>query len=296
MPKRRLRLFSLGDDAVPLEMTFSTSDVTEQLAGEKASLLFMGHFEKPRVLDAFERFGILAQLRSLGYSDIHLEFHARGPLEHFMRIYDTTDGEQQLLGEVVLREGRFVPEQSFLDGCALPPLNVLAIEWILMQHFRGGFAADRRRLPGQRHPGLGVGRMVMDLLIWVATLLEKDALMNIPEYFHNAVFYDRWFKFVDPAAQGTLAAILERLGNQGHDLAEISFAAYFDCLVDTRTGRPFIWRTGEQMLPRSPAARDYLAHPEYARRVTEAKAMLSLTVDRERFARKMSEHDPENES
>lgn len=295
MAKRRLRLFSLGSEPTPLDAHFSDADIAEQLDGEKTSLLFMGHFEKPRILNAFERFGILGQLRKLGYKDIDLEFRARGPAEHFLRLYDTATGDQQLLGEVVLREGRFIPETQLLEGCQLPPLNVLAIEWILMQHHRGDFEPDRRRLPGQKHPGLGLGRKVMDLLIWVATLLEKDALINIPEYFHNAVFYDHWFKFIDPAAQGVYDAILERLSAQGFNLAEISFAAYLDSLVDTRTGKPFIWRTSEQVLPRTRAGRDYLAHPEYLRRVDETKGTMSLTINRELFDRKMSEHNPDCE-
>ncbi|MDP8224926.1 MAG: hypothetical protein P9L99_16320 [Candidatus Lernaella stagnicola] len=292
MPKKRLRLFSLLDGGDPIHVDFSESELVDQLGGEKTSLLFMGHFEKKRTLKAFERFGILERLRELGYLDIHLEFHARGPREHFMRIYDTTDGEPALLGEVVLREGRYITHEQFVDGFKLPHLDVLAIEWILMQHFKGVFPEGRSRLPGQQHPGLGVGSRVQELLTWVATLLEKDALMNIPEYFHNAVFYDRWFKFIDPAAHGAMLAINEQLAAQGYDLAAISFAVYLDCLVDSHTGENYKWETSEMMLPQTQEGRNYFAQPDYSRQLDEARASMSITIDRPRFERKMCEHDP----
>jgi hypothetical protein len=295
MPKQPLRLFARAHRPEPLAIELTEEDLYDQLGGKKSSSLFMGHFEKARVLAAFERFGITPHLTERGYRDLHLEFHARGPREHFMRMYDTTEEEQALLGEVVLREGRFAPEKQAFPGDELPPCDVLAIEWILMQDIHGRFGDDRRRLPGQHHPGLGLGKKVMDLLIWVATLLEIDAIMNVPEYFHNAVFYDQWFLFVDPAKQGELEAILAQLGAQGFDLVDISFAAYLDSLTDRKTGEPFIWQTSEQMFPRREACQAYFDQPAYAVRVAERRAELDLTINKERFAQKLAEHDPRNE-
>jgi hypothetical protein len=285
--KPKTRLFQEFTPSKPVNLTLSEADLDAQLRGDKSSSLFLGQFEKERIEGAFERFGIYEQLRRLGYERITLEFHAHGPFEHFLRLFNDGTGERVLLGEVLLKTGRLVPASQPCPECPLPPLDVLAIEWILMQHVRGQFTYHRRRLPGQNYPGLGLGNRVMDLLLWVTQLLEKDALLNMPEYFHNAVFYDRWFKFFEPEAQGVLDAVQRDLSAAGYDLADMSYAAYFHCLVDKRTGQRFHWQPKEQVLPLADKAKAYFAQPHYARRVQSAADGHEFTIDTPVFEEKM---------
>lgn len=290
--KKKINLFQVFEPSPHLSLDLTADDLNEQLAGEKTSELFLGHFEKTRIMNALDNFGILRELTGRGYPDIHLELQARGPHEHFLRLYDQSREKRELLSEIILKEGRYVPAAiPGLDMTVCPVMDVLCIEWILMQDFRGAFQAGRRRLPGQNHPGLGVGQQVVHLLDWVANLLQKDALLNMPEYFHNAVFYDRWFKFVDPCRQGEMTAIVRDLSLAGYDIVDMSHAALFNCLIDRRTALPFHWEGGEQIQPITGPVKYFFTSQGYWQIAKQRSAALSITVDERRFTEKMKDID-----
>src|SRR6185312_11389377 len=82
-----------------------------------------------------------------------------------------------------------------------PPLDVVQVEWLLMQNPRGAFTAQRPRLPGQVLPGTGLGRAVHGLLVIMAGRLQRDALVVVPAHHHLAEGYvDAGYRAVDAAA------------------------------------------------------------------------------------------------
>jgi hypothetical protein len=284
------RLFHVVEPPEASAFHLTQGDVDEQLRGDKLSSLFLGQFEKEQIADALGRFGILGQLQTLGYHHVNIEFHARELFEHYLRIFDVEGAEAALIAEMVLKLGRYAPPRHPLPAHPLPPLDVISIEWLLMQHVRGEFSPNRRRLPGQNHPGLGLGHKVMDLLLWVASLLEKDAMLNMPGYFHNAIFYDKWFKFADPLKQAEMEAIVRDLTAQNCDLTDMSYAVYFKCLTEKSSG-PYHWEPREQILPLAEKAKYYFELPDYARLADQRRAELSFTLDRAAFAEKMATAD-----
>lgn len=44
---------------------------------------------------------------------------------------------------------------------------------------------------------------------WAASW-HKDGLLNLPEYYHNAVFYSAIFRFIAPVRQGRFEALQRR--------------------------------------------------------------------------------------
>lgn len=238
-------------------------DITDQLSDGKFSALFLGSFEIGMIRDALDRFGITEQLAKKNYVDLEILFKPRGPFEHFLRIFDRSQTDHPLLGEIILKESRYTLIKQYLASYNLHSLSLLNIEWTLMQDIHGSFTNEHRCLPGQNYPGLGVGNRLVALLSWVAEIMHKDGLMNVPEYFHNAVFYDKWFKFIDPETQGTMERIFADLSAKGFDICDISFAVYFDCLINEETGESFLWTPHEQVLPTSDHLRDYFLQPAY---------------------------------
>lgn len=86
---------------------------------------------------------------------------------------------------------------------------VVVIDWLLMQHPRRCFSAERPRLPGQRHPGTGLRCVVHGLLVLLCRRLGRDGLVTVPERFHLAARYRRLGYAavdVDSAADGAVAA------------------------------------------------------------------------------------------
>lgn len=269
----------------------SDSELFDQLDGEKTSSLFMGIYTREQILMALERFEIMPRIRSLGYVDPWVEFAPRSPFEHRLTIRCLCNGEDHLLGEVIVKEGRFMPKAHFIDGAKVDDLELIFIEWILMQRPCSSFEPDRRRMPGQNWPGLGVGRNVMKLLLWVCRQSERDGLLNFPEHYHNAFLYSEQFFFYDPKKQAEVLALFRDLTTLGLDLSEVSYAVYFDCVLDMNSDEPYNWVAQEQIWPVSDKIKRYFSADQYGAQVTEMLGRLKFGLNRERFEKKMKTAD-----
>jgi hypothetical protein len=68
---------------------------------------------------------------------------------------------------------------------------VVVVDWLLMQNPRRAFSTQRPRLPGQKHPGTGLGRAVGQLLVLLCRRIGRAGLLTVPEHFHLAELYRR---------------------------------------------------------------------------------------------------------
>jgi hypothetical protein len=155
-------------------------------------------------------------------------------------------------------------------------LSFLVVRWVSLQDPLGRFAPDKPRLPGQRYPGLGLGRVVFERLLAWATAWGKDGLLNLPEYFHNAVFYSAMFRFLAPARQGRFEALRRDLA--GLHVAEASAAVEAGRVREQPGNRSLRWEPGEMAAPIAAGLRDYLDSEEYAKAVAAASAAVSYRL------------------
>lgn len=261
-------------------------DLMEQLDGKKTSSLFMGQYSLEQIEGALERFNILGKIRRLGYDDLQIKMHPRSPYEHRLTIRDKAairKDKDSLLGEVIIKEGCFRQKKTYLGNPFPKDVNLIFIEWILMQKPGAPFTEDRCRLPGQNWPGLGVGHEVMELLRWVARNTKSDGILNIPEFFHNGFFYSEHFFFYNPEKQAELHAIYRDLTEKGLTVSDISFATYFDCIYDRAKQKPYNWVAEEQICPVSEKTKAYFEHHQYVNTVKDIEKRLSFDLDQERF-------------
>ncbi|KAK2962481.1 hypothetical protein BLNAU_2724 [Blattamonas nauphoetae] len=85
-------------------------------------------------------------------------------------------------------------------------------------------------LPGQRHPGLGIGRTFLPFIKAQNERKKRDLIISKPEFFHNAILYDE-FHFLLPQAEswflflfwGVIKAI------RGRGLSAVSYAIHLGC-------------------------------------------------------------------
>jgi len=282
-PKTFTDLIHLAERVLPvkpLSFDIEADDLLDRLDDpDKTSALFLGHYSMAMVENALERYGVYEKLRKKGYGDIKLRIDMRSGFESHLALYDSVLDDEMLLGEVVIHRGVYQPKDDSPARNRLDELSLLTIHWILMQDIRGGFTDKRPRLPGQNHPGLGIGRDVVEMLIGLGNRLEQDGLLNRPEYFHNACFYAYKFKFVDPAKQGELMA-LERDLAARHSVAACSYAAYFHAIEDSMSGEPYRWVPADQILPISEKTREYFESEWYKRAVEDRSRALSFEIDR----------------
>jgi hypothetical protein len=205
--------------------------------------LFLGRLTDDALRAELAAAGIPAFLATRGFPDVRVRTDLDEG-EHRLRIDAAADGA--LLVELRVAE-RATPLPPALRGSGPEALHVLAILWVALQNPRGSFTPERPRLPGQEHPGLGVGRRLYELLRGWAAAFGKDALLNVPEHYHNALFYAGQFRFLDPVEQGRFEALRRDLAHL--HVADASFAIEQGRVRDDAAETVFAWDPGAMVAP-----------------------------------------------
>ena len=138
-----------------------------------------------------ERSGILAQLRAKGFRSLRVELDARnGPATPCGCVCE--GGPEEVLVELRAERSRRV----------VPGMEVIALEWLLLQNPRGEFSPRRPRLPGQKHPGLGLLRDIMGWLMVVCEQHGLDGIFFTTVHYHIAVQSRRLVKPLHAGGRG----------------------------------------------------------------------------------------------
>jgi len=234
---------------------------------------FLGRFTEGALEREMEAAGILAALETRGYPKVRIHVDATDA-EHRLRILPPR-GEEPLV-ELRASEVTCVVDEPVLRIHGVDLLYVLSVHWFSLQDPGKPFAPERPRLPGQTHPGLGIGRRFYGRLTTWAHEWGKDALLNFPEYFHNAVFYASMFRFVSPARQGRFEALRR-------DLAAVHVCAASAAIDEGRVvedpgGRLFRWEAAEMISPVTASVTSALESDDYAAAVAKAREAARFRV------------------
>ncbi len=255
---------------------FATADL-DQLAGKKSSALWLGRYAEDKIRRLLEKFDILSALGAKGFSEIFIDVE---PIDRFLqalKIFSAKPAAENLLAEFRLREASF-SHSCFANAATL---NVLKIEWLMLQNLHADFSAERPRLPGQRHPGLGLAKRVMQLLVHLATTHQLAGILNFPKFFHNAYFYFGHFYFCDPRLKGHMLALRRDLNELS--VAELSWAVYLGCVIEANTGKTYDWRAEALVLPLDESMKKYFGSSEYEQNVYRTLAESRFVLNREKF-------------
>jgi hypothetical protein len=210
-----------------------------------------------------ERFGILPQLRAKGFRSLDVALRADpGGAGHTLRV---TSGRGELLME--LRAGR--------SRGAVPGMEVLAIEWLLLQNPRAAFSRRRPQLPGQQHPGLGLLRDVVGWLVLVMREHSLDGIHFVAAHYHVAMQSRRLVRLLHPADEARVRACSATLA--GLSLAEAA-SALAEGRVVGPDGRPILWTPAPCVLPVSTALGDLVTGAAYEQAVAEASGRLAFRL------------------
>jgi hypothetical protein len=147
-----------------------------------------------------------------------------------------------------------------------PEMKITEIEWVCMQNPHGTFTTKRPQCPGQRFPGLKMGRKISNLMISLAKLKGRDGLCDTPEHFHNAAIYSqKGYMFINPAFHGYFVSLLYDLNKdmREHGLAAVSWAFKLGHVINKKTGKPEFWHPEEQIYPTSDRLHKYFISDQY---------------------------------
>jgi hypothetical protein len=276
--KELLRHLRLLD--VPVRLPTAEDD--ELLVPRRGRGTLLLDFYSPEdVAEALDRYGVTARLAARGFSRPVVELETSDPLRQIVRVRAARDGREGCVGEAFLRAGSFETDAPFAQALHGRNLTLLFIQWLRLQDPTRPFTAERPALPGQDHPGLGIGREVMGMFLGMADRLHFGGIVSCPEFAHNAVLYAAEFRFLDPAAQGRFEALREACA--GVPLAELAWGVDRGCLLDETTGKCIVWSREEMVRAAEPALQQHFAAPAYLERVEAARRTCRWRFDRSRL-------------
>ncbi len=207
-----------------------------------------------------ERLGILNQLRAQGFvaPTVTLDMSELG---HTIRLFGNTD-RAELLMELRLRR----------DRLAVRGMEMLYVEWLLLQNPRADFTAERARLPGQNRPGLGLLREIVALLVLICEQIGLDGLAFVPAHYYMAALGRRHLRFVHATDAAVFDAMQDAVAER--ELADATHLIEQGAVVDTTTNMPIEWHAPLMILPVSKRLRRRLERTEFDEEYSRLRSRL----------------------
>ena len=155
-------------------------------------------------------------------------------------------------------------------------MEVLTVEWMMLQNPRAEFTSERPPLPGQKHPGLGMTQEILALMVLACDRLKLDGVLFVPSRFHIVGTVRGPLRFLEPddeALRLAIQAVVREL-----PLVEASRRIENDRVIDAATGKPVHWRPAAMVLPVSRQLKARMESAEYESRVAAARAALHFEL------------------
>ena len=253
--RRRIRSLDpsrleVGEHEVDWGLT--EADVMGSLGPSTHRTRFLGHYSRQGVELLFETCDFFERVRALGFARPTLEMDLDNPAGETLRLFSSSD-RSELLMEVRVRR----------DSRTLSGMELLRLEWLLLQNPRARFTGDRQPLPGQNHPGLGLLADIMSILVIITERLELAGILFVPSHYHLGSKGRKFLRFVDPEVEGRLRAIERAVGHL--DLAEATNAVAKGRVLDRATGEPVQWQPASMVVPTTKRLQDRVHSDEYER-------------------------------
>ena len=268
----------------PIAREFTEHAVTSRLGTEsewaltEADLVEIGHGAagEPRVLGHYsshglelllERLGFFKQLRDRGFKHPVLDVAFGHALAAGETIRVHGDAERRdLVMELRVKRNRRV----------VPGMEVLYVEWLLLQNPRIAFGGRFAPLPGQEHPGLGMLGEVAAWLLVICETLDLDGVVFEPAHYYTAALGQHRLRFLEPEDQARFEALREAVA--GMSLADADRAISDGLVVDAETGEPVRWRPAPMVVPVSGRLRALVGGPSYEQALEAARGGLRLAT------------------
>ncbi len=246
-----------------LSWHLTEEDLAGLLPGSGHQTRFLRYFSRHGVEVLLERFGILDQLRDRGFRNPIVVLDLDHPMGHTMRIYGDPARTELLVELRVSRNLRLIPG-----------MEVLTVEWLLLQNPRMPFTPGRPRLPGQKHPGLGLLREILGWLVMVVEILDLDGIYYVPSHYHVAAQSRRIVRFLEARDEAWCRALETALDGLSLDQADAALDG--GCVMDEETGQPVQWKPCPMVLPVSARLKERVLGQDYEQQVEGARKRLDL--------------------
>jgi hypothetical protein len=235
---------------------------------------FLGVVTPEQLRTMFRRFRVFSGLKKRGFEKVVLESNSRDGYNHVFRVFYNGS----VLIEALLHKTTLPLEKSAKKS---ETQDVLFVEWLLLQNPFRDFDDQRPQLPGQRRPGLGLAKEVMNVLVELTKLCGLGGLAAVPGHYHNAVIFSKSFKYLNAECEGKLRALRRDLS--GYPLAMVSWAVELNCVKNADTGEYLSWFIDWQVLGISGPMKKYFAARDYRDSVNRTFRESRYLLDEAKF-------------
>ena len=258
-------------------------EIFATLAERKGSFLFLGRYSLNEVLAVMKKRSFLREALKRKLWPLDYELDSREyPLQR-LQIFYKDKSPENLIVDLKIREAEY-PLKARLGGlnAVLSPRS-LVLEWLTLQNPLEEFTEKHPPLPGQARPGLNLSNKIMDTFVYLARLTRKDCLLAFPAFFHNALLFSRYFRFMNPEKEAEVAAVRKAFSHV--PFKQLAWVVHLNCLK-RKDGSVYEWRSEEQVYPLNRSLKEYFESRDYRDRVKAAQKGLEFVVDREGFRKK----------
>src|SRR4030067_3751703 len=154
-------------------------EIFTELADKSGSSLFLGRYSLSEVLAVLDKRSFLKEARKRFLWPLAYKLDAsEHPLQR-LQIFLREPGPENLIVDVKIKEGEFVPRETLPGLPALPPQKALAFEWLTLQNPLVKFGEQFSPLPGETRPGLRMRAKILDLFVYLARLIRQACLLAL---------------------------------------------------------------------------------------------------------------------
>ncbi len=280
MEKEKEKLISPG---LPL---LEEKDILAGLVEEKGSSLFLGRYSMTEVASVLGRRNFFQEARKRNLWPLSFILDSSEyPVQRY-QIFLREAGPQNLIVDLKIREGPLKHRDNPPFPSEFFGFEFLVLEWLTLQNPLLQFSRKRPPLPGQEHPGLGLGKKVVDIFVYLARLTHKDGVLAFPAYFHNALLFTRYFHFLNPEKQAEVLAIEKSFPDI--PFKHLAWIVYLNCMRE-EGDRIFEWRAEEQVYALNRSLREYFDSRAYKQAVKSQMTKRRFSIDWGCYEKKVDE-------
>jgi hypothetical protein len=257
------------------DLALTEEELEKELMSDQGSNRLLERYSEKQVTDALKDYQVWDYLAEKGFKNPRLLIRSIDPFRQTVKILDdvsSAETEDHTLCELRVFDAHL--KGPCPATTEIIEIDALVIDWLVFQNPRATFSPQRPRLPGQKFPGLGIMSESMRAILDLAKQTGKEAVINIPEYYHNAVLYKR-FCFFSPFVEGRFQALQEFLREL--NLADASHAVTNGKIWNETKNEMFTWKPHEQMLGIAPKIKEYFDSETYKTPVKEAREKSKFT-------------------
>ncbi len=251
-----------------LEIT--EKDIFNQLQYSEGSSLFLNKYTLKEMFLFIEKLGLVKKANKLGFKELKIDLESSDVALQRLTIYDKFKNKDHLIVDLLIKIENFAPTDEMKSFFGEQRLKFLTIEWLTLQNPKANFTEKRKKLPGQKHPGLGIKRELYLLFRTLARDLDVDGIQAKPQFFHNAMMYRERFKFLHPEKEGEFRAVYEKFIEE-LGFVNLAWAVYENCIRYGLFSKTYMWKCDSQIFPIKRRILEYFESANYKKKVNEAK-------------------------